>query len=457
MTTAKTQRVGTDFTNGSILHKMIVFSLPIIAGNLIQQLYSMVDLAIIGKYIGSVGTVSVATGGELSDLMTPVAISFSTAGQIYIAQLAGEKNRQKINETAGTLITLLLSLSLVIMAITLISYRGFLSLLNCPADALSGATQYMLITAVGFPFIFAYNAICALLRGMGESKRPLMFIIVAAVANLFLDLLLVVVFQMGVAGTAIATVASQLGAFLASLFYLHSKRKIFDFSFSLSYFRIRKQAVKVILLLGIPQLVRVFSVQFSMLWVKSNINSFGLTASATYSVGNKIEKFMNIFILGMDGAAASMIAQNIGARKPERAKKVVWTALSIASSVALIVSILFLIVPRQLYGLLTNDAEVIEFGVIYLRIMILGCFTSAYASAFKSIATGSGAANLCLLVGVLDGVCRVCICLIATVFLGHQAYSYFWGAALCQLVPGTISLIYFIRGSWISKKLLSEQ
>lgn len=190
------KRVGKNLTEGNILNTLLLFAVPIILTNLIQQLYGMVDLIVIGQYVGSTGTVGVSTGGELSDLMTPIATSFASAGKIFIAQLVGAKYEKRIKETIGTLLSLMMIISVVCAVASIWFYKPILNLLNCPEEALSQASSYMIITALGMPFIFGYNAVCGVLRGLGESKKPLTFVAVAATVNIFGDLLLVAVFQL---------------------------------------------------------------------------------------------------------------------------------------------------------------------------------------------------------------------------------------------------------------------
>ena len=221
------------------MQNLLLFAIPIVLTNLIQQLYSMVDLIVIGQYAGNIGTVGVNTGGEIADLVTPVAMGFSTAGQIFIAQLSGAGNDEKIKKTVGTLLTFMIFVACILGVFTISFSRLFLDVLNCPQEAVGQARAYMIITALGMPFIFGYNAVCGVLRGMGESKSPLIFIIVAAILNVFLDLLLVVVFHMGAAGTAIATAVSQFGSFAAALFFMWKKKERFDFELKLSYFKIQ--------------------------------------------------------------------------------------------------------------------------------------------------------------------------------------------------------------------------
>ena len=453
----KKKGIGKNLTQGPVLKTLLTFAIPIVLTNLIQQLYSMVDLIVIGHYMSSIGTVAVSTGGEVSDLMTPIASAFATAGQIFIAQLMGAQEKKKAHQAIGTLVTLMMSISLVFMVLTVFGNGLILRWLNCPSEAVSEASRYMVITAVGFPFIFGYNAVCSILRGMGEAKRPLFFIIVAAVVNIVLDLLLVVVIPLGAAGTAIATAGSQAGAFIASFLFMYKSRDQIGFELRPSFFKVRKEPLKVILKLAIPNLIRFTCVQFSMLWVKASINSYGLVESATNSVGNKLEKFINAFMQGTETGCGAMIAQNLGAKKHDRARQTLLYTVASCMIVAAIGSALYLLIPKSLFRIFTNDEAVVDFGVIYLRIMVVNLFAAAFAGSFKSMLSGAGEVMLGFLVGILDAVVfRIGISLFCREVLGIGIYSFFWGTALCQVVPGIISLVYFLSGKWKTKELLSE-
>lgn len=457
MQAVKKREIGRDLTQGSVLKMLLTFAVPIILTNLIQQLYSMVDLIVIGHFMSSIGTVAVSTGGEVSDLMTPIASAFATAGQIYIAQLMGARDTQKAKEAIGTLVSLMMVVSVVFMILTLCGNATILRWLNCPAEAFDEAARYMIVTAVGMPFIFGYNAVCGVLRGMGEAKRPLFFILVAAVINIVLDLLLVVVIPLGAAGTAIATAGSQMGAFIASFLFMYKSREQIGFELKPSFFRVRKHPLQVILKLSIPNLIRFTCVQFSMLWVKASINSFGLVVSATNSVGNKLEKFINAFMQGTETGSGAMIAQNLGAREHERVKRtLIYTVIS-CMVVAVIGSALYLLIPKSLFRIFTNDEAVVDFGVIYLRIMVVNLLAAAFAGSLKSILSGAGEVILGFVVGILDAVVfRIGISLFCKYVLNMGIYSFFWGTALCQVVPGFICLAYFLSGRWKTKKLLGN-
>ena len=454
----KTVQIGNKLTEGSIVKLLFSFALPIILGNVIQQLYSMVDLMVIGKYVGSIGTVAVSTGGEISDFMTPVATAFSMSGQIYIAQLSGAGNEKEIKETIGTLITLMFLISIVCTGLSIFFCVPILGLLNCPGEALSDASAYMMITAVGYPFIFGYNAVCGILRGMGESKKPLHFIIVASCVNIVMDVLLVAVIPLGAAGAAIATTLSQFGAFAAAFIFLSRNRKQFDFEWRLSYFRIQKKQLLLLVKLGIPQLARSIFVYFSMMWVNSNVNSYGLVFSATNSVGNKLQKFLNLFVNGVDTASAAMIGQNLGAKKPERAKKTVFCTFGGCLVIATAASALALTVPRQMFSIFTNDPMVIEMGVTYMRIMVMAFYMTAFTGSFQSMVTGSGYVSMGFIIGLMDGVvCRIGFSLLFYYVFQQGAESFWWGTAFSRTIPGLICFAYTMSGKWKTRKLIGEK
>lgn len=457
-TMTKGGRVGRDLTQGSIMKTLLFFAIPIVLTNLVQQLYSMVDIAVIGLFVGNTGTVGVNTGGEIADLVMPIAIGFSSAGQIYIAQLAGAGNNQKIKDTVGTLLSFMMLASVILAVATIILNKPILRMLNCPEDAMGQAADYMVITAIGLPFVFGYNAVCGVLRGLGESKRPLIFILIAAVLNIFLDLLLVVVFKMEAAGTAIATIVAQFGSFAAATYFMWSKRDKFDFQLKFSYFKLHGDVLLVLVKLGIPQVARNLLVRSSMLWVNATANSYGIVVSATNSVGNKLQKFLEVFIQSTDTAAAAMIGQNLGARNTKRAGKVTMDTLYVTLICAAVISVLCLTIPEQIFGIFTKEEAVRQTGAVFLKIMIVHFFSSAVVGAFQAMVTGSGFVSLGFAIGILDGVvCKICLSLLFVEVLGMGYLGLFWGVACSRILPSIICAAYFFSGKWKTRKLLVDK
>lgn len=209
--------------------------------------------------------------------------------------------------------------------------------------------------------------------------------------------------------------------------------------------------------LGIPQLIRQFTVRFSMLWVKANINSYGLLYSSTYSIGNKLEKFVDVFFNSVTGAGSAMIGQNLGARNLDRVKKIQRSTLLGAVGFGMLGSILFLTMPTVLFRIFTEDTAVIEYGITYCRVMALGCLVHAWASSYKCMATGAGEALLSFFIGIFGGISRIIVCFVAVQVFDAGIMGYHFGAALCHLLPGLISFGYYISGKWKTKKLLVER
>ena len=444
-------------TEGSILKTLLVFAVPILLTNLIQQLYNTVDLIIIGKFVGNEGTVGVSTGGDLINFITMLSIGFSSAGQVYVSQQVGARDYDNLKKTIGTLLSVMMGASLVFAAVGAIVAEPFLRMMNCPEEAFSQAVDYMRITCIGAPFIYGYNAVCGILRGMGESKRPMIFVIIAAVSNIIMDLLFVVVFRMNAAGTALATVIAQFASFAAAFVFMYRKREHFDFDFKLSSFKVYKKPLLVLLRLGIPRALQSSLINVSLLFCSSRINAFGIIASATNSVGNKVTRFANIITQSVDTGAATMIGQNLGARKNDRAKKTVHVALAIALGVAAVNSLAAIFAPRLIFSIFTNDPEVIEFGVTFMRISIITFILAAVMGPYQAMITGSGNASLGFLVGILDGVVlRIGLSLLFGELMGMGVVGYFYGNALPRLAPCIIGIIYFYTNAWEKRRLLTE-
>lgn len=458
MVSAKPKRYGMDLTQGSILRRLILFMLPLLAANIVQQLYNTVDMIVIGHFVGAEGTVGVSVGGQAAQFLTMISMGMAVGGQVYISQLTGAGQKSKINDSIGTLLSFVLLLSVVLMLVGICFTKQIVALMKTPPEAVSEATDYMRITFLGFPFIFGYNAVCAVLRGMGDSRRPLIFICIAAVSNIVFDLILVAGFDMAAAGTAIATVAGQAMSFLFALAFLYRRKESFGFDFKPKSFAIRWEHLKIFLKLALPEIVRSACIQLTLIYVNSLINAYGLVASATNSVGTKITQLANTITSSLNMGCSSMIGQNLAAGKQERAKKVVYTGLCFGLALATINSVLALTIPRQIYSIFTADPEVIELGVVFMKVSIIIFYLSALMGPTQAMVTGSGFAMLGLAVGILDGVIfRLLFSYLFANLMGLEVVGYFLASALARLGPVIICGGYFISGKWRTRKLLVEK
>lgn len=454
---SKGKKLGMDLTQGNISRQLLVFVLPIFLSNLVQQFYNMADVAIIGQFGGSTGTVGVSTGGEIVNFVTFVSMGFSNAVQVYISQLVGSGERGRIREATGTALTILTALSLCLMAATMLFCTPLLQLLNTPGEAMKDAYGYMMVTALGLPFIFGYNAICSILRAMGESRRPLEFILISAVSNVVLDVLFVVVLDMGSVGTAWATVIAQVAAMVASVVFMYRNKAHFYFDFKWESFRIKRKHALVLVKLGVPMAASSSMIHISQLYCNARINSFGIVASAVNSIGNKVVRFANIISTSINTGASAMIGQNIGAKKYDRVKEITYTASIIGFAMAAVNIALCVFAPRLYFRVFSSDPNVVEAGVPFMRISILTFILSAIHGPFNGVVNGSGNARLSFIVSMLDGVVlRIGISILLTDLLGFGVYGFYYGNALARLAPCVLCTAYFFSGKWKERKLLSE-
>ena len=453
------RQVGEDFTQGPLMKQLMVFATPMILASLLQQVYSLVDLAMVGQFVGSAGTVGVSTGGELNDVILPLAQAITAGGQVYLSQIYGAKKEHLVKKTVGTLITMCLILAVFCMALQTLGCDIILNLLNCPTEdgAFEQARNYMLITAIGIPFVFLYNTMSSMMRSRGESKTPLMSVIVATVVNIIANYIFLAIIPLEASGVAIGTIMSQIVSAVYCGAYMAKHNDVYGVEFKLSFLTIDVEAAKVILSIGIPQAARSILVRFSGLWVKAQINSYGLVYSATNSVGNKLEKFLDVYSNAMANAAAAMIGQNLGAKKYDRAKTVVHDTLLVSSVFAAVVVLASIFIPRQMFRIFSTDEEVISLGVVYLRIMIGQYVLTAIVNAYQSMVVGSGNSKLNFIVGIFDGIiCKIGLGVLFAIILGMGAQGYWWGISLSRGIPAVICVAYFYSNKWQNRELIKE-
>lgn len=453
----KTKRVGKDLAQGPILPLLIAFAGPLLLANLLQQLYNTVDMIVIGQYMGSIGTVGVSNGGEVATVITFISTAFGSAAQIYIAQLAGAREQKAISEAIMTSIILTIAMSVVSTVLCLILCDTFLHWLNCPQEAFAQAHNYMMIVSFGLPFVFGYSTVCGVLRGLGESRRPLYFVAVATVVNIVLDFFLVVVIPLEAAGTAIATVAAQLASFVAALLYLYRRKEVLGIELSLGNVKLERKHMVVLLKLGIPMAAQSALIHCTQLICSAHVNSFGLVASATNSIGNRISKLVNVFTNSISTGAGAMVGQCFGAKKYDRVREVVHITLKCTLPIAFALSVFAMVLPEQTFALFTTDAEVIAFGRTYMRACIIMFILASFQGAYVSVVTGVGYAKLNFIIGVLDGVVlRLGISFLLAYAFELGVVGFFYGNTLARLGPVSVGLVYYLSGKWRTRRLLSD-
>ena len=449
--------MGLDLTTGPVMPLLLRFFLPLLLANLLNSIYNTVDTIIIGRFVGSTGIVAVTMGGKMLNLFSNVGISFAAGGQVLIAQLSGARRRRDMNSAIGTMFTEMLVLSVLAAAILILLSRRILLWLNTPEESFPAALAYLRITSVGLPLIFGYNAVSAVLRGMGDSKNPLVFIAIAALFNLIGDIAFIVLFQMGAAGTAIATVMGQGISLAFSAVILYRRRERFGFDFRLRSFAVDWRKLGIMLRIGLPLAVRGICITGTQLLLMGYVNLFGLTESAAYSVGDKIYHLSTIFVTSVGQGAGGMVSQNIGAGKHERVKTIMLCTFALSMGAAMALSLCSLLFPTAIFGMFTDEGAVLAYAKSFMRICCVIYAACSLMGTYDSVVTGTGQAVLGFIGGVLDGVVfRVCFSFLFAYGLNMGITGFFMGEALARLGPILVGSIYYHSGAWKRRKRLID-
>ena len=439
-----------DLTSGDITKQLLWFILPLTATSVLQSLYGMADMAIAGHFIGNTAVSAITNGETIMNMLTKIAIGLSLGGSVLIGQLFGGKDEENRLKATGSFISFFMILGVIVSAVMFFASSKILRLIGAPA--FEDALRYLEICALGSFFIFGYNCFSGIIRALGNSKSPLVFITVSSVVNVFLDYLFVGVFFMGTAGAAWATVISQAVAFFMAFAYVLKTPYIFRFT--LKSLKIELEKLKTILKLGIPCAVQMTVAALSWLVVISLINGYGVDVSAGCGASAKVRDFCTLFITSISSGAAAMIAQNLGANEYERSKKVLYTAMKISVSFALITIIAVEASAPWLIRIFTNEAASVAAGVLNLRIEIIGQIFYAVFIVYHALPTGAGHTWVVFLSSFVN-------CILARIVLATLFNRYFGLTGIfvaCMIAPSSSIIVGFIyEKSNIWRRSLSKE
>lgn len=353
-----------DFTQGSILGKLVPFMMPILGALILQAAYGAVDLLVVGRFGTTSGLSAVSTGSQVLNFVTFVITQFAMGITVLIARYIGEKKQQLIGSLIGGSIVVFAIISVVLFAVMIIFSRPIAVLMQAPAEAVSLTSVYVKICGGGIFFIVAYNLLSAIFRGLGDSKSPLIFVAVACVVNIAGDLILVAGLHLDAAGAAIATVFAQAVSVVFALLLLF-KRNL-PFTIKKSDFRINEHCNRA-LKIGLPLALQECLTQISFLALCAFINRLGLEASSGYGVACKIVNFAMLIPSSLMQSMASFVSQNVGAGNEKRARKALFTGIAVGLTIGLIVFVFIMFKGDLLTGIFTTDEAVIQQGYDYLR------------------------------------------------------------------------------------------
>ena len=447
-----------DLTEGNLWMQLLLFSLPFMASNALQVLYSTIDMIIVGHFVGTPGLSAVSQASQVINFAAMVLLGFSNGGQVLIAQALGAGKRREMSEIIGTLFGFIAAIAVVLSAVLLIFTHPILTLLKVPVESYDMAVDYLVISASGLIFTAGYNMISAVMRGMGDAKRPFIFIGIASAVNLVLDLLFTGLFGWGVAGAAWATIIGQAVSLVFSFVYLYKRRESFGFDFSPSSFRPNMRYLGMMARLGVPMAIQSGFINISMLFVNSMINDVGLVASATFGVGVRIDDIVNKISMGIQYAAMPMISQAIGAGKVERAKKTVWVAILYSLVLTLFFMLMYVLLGKQLFMIFSDDPLVHEMSSTFISAILFMFPAFTIMRGTGAFIQGIGNAKLGMVLSIMDGVLlRIGLSWLFGIYLGLGFWGFVFGYALAPYGYSIPSLIYFLFAKWQKKKTLANE
>lgn len=434
-----------DLTVGNESKLIFLFAIPMVLGNIFQQFYNIIDSIIVGNYLGKEALASVGASFPVIFVLISLVIGVSTGFTIVIAQNFGAKRFDKVKKAIDTLLIFLFISSVVLMTIGLVFSRQIFELMALPEHLIPGAMEYFNVFMYGMILMFGYNGISSILRGLGDSKTPLYFLIIATVLNIILVILFVRDFHWGIAGAAWATVISQGVSFVLSVIYLNKYNYLFNFSWSKMGMD-REIFIKSIKI-GIPTGLQQTFVALGMVALMRIVNDFGTDTIAAYTVAGRIDSFAAMPAMNFGMALSTFVGQNIGANKVDRVKKGFIATLMMTTVISVIVSLVAVFFGSEIMSLFTHDANVIHIGANYL--IIVSAFYIVFSTMMVSngVMRGAGDTLIPMFITLFSlWLLRIPISYWLSQHIGSDGI--WWSIPIAWVFGCTASILYYLTGRW---------
>ena len=441
----KTSKYEIDMCNGSILDKLVSFSIPLMLSGILQLLFNAVDIIVVGQFTGNEALAAVGSTTALIKVFVNLFIGISLGASVLAARFYATGQEKEMSETVHTSITLALISGIAMGIIGVIAAKGALELMDTPDNVLNLSTLYMRIYFMGMPFFMLYNYGAAILRAVGDTKRPLLFLIISGATNVVLNLLLVIQFHLGVAGVAIATVISQCISCILVLRCLY----LSDGSYQLRFNKLgmKTRYVKQIFQIGIPAGIQSTIINFSNVLLQSSVNSFGSVAMAGYTAANNILGFLYVSVNSITQACMSFTSQNYGVRKFKRMDKVLLECLGLTVIVALVLGGGSYLFGAELMHIYTKSTKVIECGVDIMLYTTVTYFLCGIMDLLPGALRGMGHSTVPMILSVI-GTVGTRIVWIYVIFPCHRSLDFlFISYPVSWLLTIVMQVIcfYFVR------------
>ena len=438
-------------TEGNIWKLLIIFSIPLILGNLLQQMYNTADSIIVGNFVGSNGLAAVGSGTALINLIIAFSQGAAVGAGVIVSQNLGARDKQKTKLAVHTAMCIAIILGVILSAIGVIFSRDLLVWMKTPKSVLKVSVLYLQIYCGGLIFNVIYNMATGILNAAGNSKRPLIYLAIASVTNIILDLVFIKALKWGVKGAAIATDISQALSCVLAVGYL--LRVNSDYKLIVKELKIHGNTAKQIIRVGLPTAIQNMVISFSNVLVQSSVNSYGATAMAGYAAYLKIDGFNILPVLSISMAVTTFTGQNVGAKKPDRVKKGMWNALIMGVVYTVIIGVVILLTSHTVLGLFTKDNEVITYGQLAMKYFCPFYFLLGILNILAGTVRGAGKGVPPMLILLFS----MCIFRILWIKIALPFYSTIDGVFILYpiswFVGMVLMIIYTKFGKWLPKGL----
>lgn len=445
-----------DMTEGKPWQKIILFTIPMLLGNIAQQLYNTVDSVVVGNYVGDNALAAVGSAGPILNLLIVLFVGISIGASIMVSQYFGARDREALSHTIGNCIVLTILASLFVMIIGTIVARPMLILLKTPDSILDWCTSYLHILFIGGAGLAFYNILSGVLRGLGDSVSALIYLVVASVLNIILDLAFVINFGMGVSGVALATSIAQTVSALLCMRKLYTMKDLFDLK--LHYIKWNKKYAMNIIRLGVPSGITQAILSMSMIVVQSLTNSFGEMFIAANVIVMRVDGFAMMPNFSFGTALTTYAGQNVGAGAYERVKKGAKQGTILALGVSAIITGTILMVGKPLMGIFTNTPELVELSMQMMRILAVGYIAMAVIQSLSGVMRGAGDTMTPMWVSIFQTlVLRVplaygmCFLTRTPELPNGRKECIFISMLISWIVGAIITSVFYARGKWAKK------
>ncbi len=445
-----------DMTEGSPWQKIVLFAVPMLVGNIAQQLYNTVDSVVVGNYVGDNALASVGSAGPILNLLIVLFVGISVGAGIMVSQYYGAREREELSLTIGNCITLTLIASLFVMVVASLVARPLLELLDTPESIIDWCQSYLIILFVGSAGLAFYNILSGILRGLGDSMSALLYLLVSTVVNIVLDLLFVAKLGMGVNGVALATVIAQ--AISALLCLLRLMRMTEHFDLKLCYLKLKRKHTSKIVQLGLPSGVTQAIFSMAMIVVQSLTNSFGEMFIAANVIVMRVDGFAMMPNFSFGTALTTYAGQNVGAKRYDRVEKGARQGTAIAMGVSIVLTSLILIFGKALMGIFTKTPELVDLSREMMGILAVGYIAMAVTQGLSGVMRGAGdtvtpmwisiATTILIRVPVAYGLAFLTR---SEQFPGGRQESVFISLLVSWIMGAVITFFFYKKGSWKNK------